>query len=180
MAVESIGLTPMSPVIAEGGTVEIPDFVRIAKLPAVPRFIGACAAVATDCRNIMATPTRPVRTRLLPFAITADELVFILCLCFLGRIKNWLNQEGTPYLSIWPPAIGCNPTSPCNAPTPTGAIPASAFSATKSTSSALTPSRFSASHGMPNGTPPTSSLRLMPTAALRLCPTPWSAAHRKR
>ena len=40
MAVESIGLTPISPVTADVGTEEIPDFDRITKLPAVPRSTG--------------------------------------------------------------------------------------------------------------------------------------------
>jgi hypothetical protein len=36
-----IGLVPTSPVTAEAGTSVIPDFVRIAKSPAVLRFTGA-------------------------------------------------------------------------------------------------------------------------------------------
>ena len=35
------GLTPIFPVITEAGTVEIPVFDRIAKLPAVPSLTGA-------------------------------------------------------------------------------------------------------------------------------------------
>jgi hypothetical protein len=63
-----MGLTPISPVIAEVGIVEIPDFARITKLPAVPRFTGVCTAVATRHRNIpVATRTRPVRNRFLLF-----------------------------------------------------------------------------------------------------------------
>jgi hypothetical protein len=41
IAVAAMGLTPMSPVTTEFGTVEIPDFARITKLPAVPRSTGA-------------------------------------------------------------------------------------------------------------------------------------------
>jgi hypothetical protein len=44
MAVEPMGLTPISPVTTELGTVEIPDFARIAKLPADPRFTGTTPA----------------------------------------------------------------------------------------------------------------------------------------
>jgi hypothetical protein len=44
MAVLSIGLTPMSPTIEVAPVVEIPDFDRITKLPAVPRFTGAIVA----------------------------------------------------------------------------------------------------------------------------------------
>jgi hypothetical protein len=36
MAVPAIGLQPMSPVMADGGTVVMPDAVRIAKSPALP------------------------------------------------------------------------------------------------------------------------------------------------
>ena len=55
MPVESIGLTPISPVTADVGTVDIPDFARITKLPAVPRFTGACAAVASWRKHITVT-----------------------------------------------------------------------------------------------------------------------------
>jgi len=41
MAVESIGLTPILPVIAEVGTVEIPDLARMTKLLAIPKVTGA-------------------------------------------------------------------------------------------------------------------------------------------
>jgi hypothetical protein len=40
MAVAAIGLAPISPVIAVVPVDEIPVFVRIAKLPAEPRFTG--------------------------------------------------------------------------------------------------------------------------------------------
>jgi len=54
MAVELIGLTAMSPVITDLGTEEIPDFARIAYLPAVPRLTGAdlvIGAVAITALN---------------------------------------------------------------------------------------------------------------------------------
>ena len=41
MAVAKIGLTPISPVTIELGTVEIPVFERMTKLPAAPRPTGA-------------------------------------------------------------------------------------------------------------------------------------------
>ena len=41
MPVLSIGLTPMSPTIEVVPVVEMPVFVRITKLPADPRFMGA-------------------------------------------------------------------------------------------------------------------------------------------
>ncbi len=41
MAVLAIGLTPMFPTIEVAPVLEIPDFDRITKLPAVPRFTGA-------------------------------------------------------------------------------------------------------------------------------------------
>ena len=41
MAVLSIGLTPIFPVIEVVPVAEIPDFDRITKLPAVPRFTAA-------------------------------------------------------------------------------------------------------------------------------------------
>ena len=44
IAVEAVGLTPMWPVIADGGTVEMPDSVRMAKSPAVPRSTGSVTA----------------------------------------------------------------------------------------------------------------------------------------
>jgi hypothetical protein len=82
MAIEAMGLTPISPVIAEVGIVEIPDLARITKFPAVPKFTGAWAAGATYCMSIKATATRPIRTRFFPFTTTATsgDLVFI---CFL-------------------------------------------------------------------------------------------------
>lgn len=43
MAVLVIGLTPISPTIEVAPVVEIPDFDRITKLPAVPRFTGVRA-----------------------------------------------------------------------------------------------------------------------------------------
>jgi hypothetical protein len=44
MALLSIGLTPISPVMWVVPVVEIPDFDRITKLLAVPRFTGSRAA----------------------------------------------------------------------------------------------------------------------------------------
>ena len=46
MAVAAIGLTPISPTIEVVPVVEIPDFARITKLPAVPRSTG-CGPAAT-------------------------------------------------------------------------------------------------------------------------------------
>ncbi|MFZ3077613.1 MAG: hypothetical protein WA139_04110 [Candidatus Aenigmatarchaeota archaeon] len=43
MAVLSIGLTPISPIIEVVPVVETPDFERITKSPAVLRFTVACA-----------------------------------------------------------------------------------------------------------------------------------------
>jgi hypothetical protein len=47
MAAPVMGLDPTSPVIEEANTSVMPDFDRIAKLLAEPRFTGACAAAAT-------------------------------------------------------------------------------------------------------------------------------------
>ena len=57
-----MGLVPTFPVIAEVGTSVIPVFVRIAKLPAVPKFTGigpgACAcALPASAESEKATPT---------------------------------------------------------------------------------------------------------------------------
>ena len=41
MAVAAMGLTPMSPVMSDAGTVETPVLVRMAKSPAVPRGTGS-------------------------------------------------------------------------------------------------------------------------------------------
>lgn len=41
MAVAAIGLTPRFPIIAEVGTFVTPDFVKITKGAALPRFTGA-------------------------------------------------------------------------------------------------------------------------------------------
>ena len=51
MPVLSIGLTPIFPTIEVVPVVEIPDFDRITKLPAVPRLTGACAALAAPAAN---------------------------------------------------------------------------------------------------------------------------------
>ena len=47
MAVCAIGLTPISPVTMEPGTVEMPDLARMVKLPDVPRFTGESPIDAT-------------------------------------------------------------------------------------------------------------------------------------
>jgi len=47
MAVAVTGLAPMSPVMTEGGTVEIPLLARMTKVPAVPRLTGS-SGVATE------------------------------------------------------------------------------------------------------------------------------------
>jgi len=57
MAVDAIGLTPRSPVMAEVGTFVIPDFVRMTKWAAAPRFTGAGDAARAGC---------PVHTRARP------------------------------------------------------------------------------------------------------------------
>src|SRR5438445_8963358 len=44
MNVAAAGLTPMLPVIAEVGTVEMAVFARMTKLPAAPRFTAATGA----------------------------------------------------------------------------------------------------------------------------------------
>ena len=49
MAVLSIGLTPILPTIEVVPVVETPDFARITKLPAVPRFTAAGPAALTAC-----------------------------------------------------------------------------------------------------------------------------------
>jgi hypothetical protein len=41
MALAAMGETAMSPVITELGTVEMPVFARMTKLPAVPRSTGS-------------------------------------------------------------------------------------------------------------------------------------------
>jgi len=50
---EEIGLTPMFPVIAEGGTVDTPDAARMAKLPAVRRLtaVGPMASALLAIAN---------------------------------------------------------------------------------------------------------------------------------
>lgn len=47
MAVWAMGLTPMSPVTDEFGTLEMPDLARMAKLAAVPRFTSDRPTEAT-------------------------------------------------------------------------------------------------------------------------------------
>jgi hypothetical protein len=47
MAAPVMGLAPTSPLIADGGTSVTPVFVRIAKVPALPRITGACPVVST-------------------------------------------------------------------------------------------------------------------------------------
>jgi hypothetical protein len=48
MKVAAAGLTPMFPVTAEVGTVEIPLFARITKLPAVPSLKGSPVPPSVD------------------------------------------------------------------------------------------------------------------------------------
>jgi len=49
MADEAIGLTPLFPVTAEVGIVEMPDFARITHFPALPRFTGVWVPTASIC-----------------------------------------------------------------------------------------------------------------------------------
>jgi len=46
MAVAAIGLTPISPVIKVDPVVDIPDFAKMTKLPADPRFTAAGPAAS--------------------------------------------------------------------------------------------------------------------------------------
>ena len=77
MAVDPMGLTPMSPVIADVGTVEIPDLERITKLPAVPRLTGARAANASWFKNIATTPRATHDPQALSSVFTWTDLSFI-------------------------------------------------------------------------------------------------------
>jgi hypothetical protein len=56
MAVALIGLTPIFPVILVVPVVEIPDFDRITKLPAVPRFTGVNVAAVVEAELKVAIP----------------------------------------------------------------------------------------------------------------------------
>ena len=62
MAVELIGLTPISPVMSESFAVLIPVLARITKSPAVPRSSGSsgCAALAngTSIDTVTNSPSR--------------------------------------------------------------------------------------------------------------------------
>ena len=70
--VAAIGLTPISPVIEVDPVVEIPDFVRITKLPADPRF-----TVAGPAANVAFGPTRP-NINAKPNTVTETLLNFLI------------------------------------------------------------------------------------------------------
>jgi hypothetical protein len=61
MAVLVIGLTPISPVIEVVPVVDIPDFDRMTKLPADPRFTAAGPAALTACDTNRVNRTNPKR-----------------------------------------------------------------------------------------------------------------------
>jgi hypothetical protein len=65
MAVEAIGLTPMSPVILEAGTLVIPDLVNITNELACRRFTGARLAANAGCPapTMSMNPTVAMRNR---------------------------------------------------------------------------------------------------------------------
>eukprot|EP00972_Heterocapsa_arctica_P024322 3588006-Heterocapsa_arctica.AAC.1 len=50
MNVAAMGDTPMSPVMSDPGTVEMPALVRMTKLPAEPRSTGEVAAAVASTR----------------------------------------------------------------------------------------------------------------------------------
>jgi hypothetical protein len=82
MAVESMGLTPISPVTTEIGTVEIPDFAKITKLPAVPRSTGVRPAIAWWSGKTMAMArAKPIPNCFVAFTKSAAELIFIFLFC---------------------------------------------------------------------------------------------------
>jgi hypothetical protein len=74
MAVWSIGLTPISPPMEVVPVVEIPDFAKIVKLPAVPRSTGAGPAAVVvpvvKLHVLMAANALPARS-LIPVVIVA-------------------------------------------------------------------------------------------------------------
>ncbi len=55
MDVASMGLTPIFPVIDVVPVVEIPDFARMTKLPAVPRLTAGCAAYTLPAMSAKST-----------------------------------------------------------------------------------------------------------------------------
>jgi hypothetical protein len=61
MAVEPIGLTPMSPLMAVVPVVEIPDLAKAAKFPANPRFTGSCTADTGSAGEKSVVRTVPIR-----------------------------------------------------------------------------------------------------------------------
>jgi hypothetical protein len=63
--VAAAGLTPMFPVMAEVGTVEIPVFASIAKVPAAPRFTGNVVVLPRSV-TLPASPDRAPSLMLAP------------------------------------------------------------------------------------------------------------------
>jgi hypothetical protein len=73
------GLTPISPVTEEVPVVEIPDFARITKLPAVPRTTAAgpaALASGTGART-------PVNTEITKDSATSVARTFLMCCSLL-------------------------------------------------------------------------------------------------
>jgi hypothetical protein len=82
MDVAAIGLTPIFPVIFVVPVVVIPDFVRIAKLPADPRF----TAEAPITPGINAAVIRIVRARIKTmekFFLSLFLILFMVCSFFI-------------------------------------------------------------------------------------------------
>ena len=65
MAPAAIGLTPMSPVMTLPGTVEMPDFERIAKVPATPSGMSEVSAAEAAWRRRSARSLERSRPRAL-------------------------------------------------------------------------------------------------------------------
>jgi hypothetical protein len=87
MAVWSIGLTPMSPVIRVVPVVDIPDFANIAKSPALPRFTGSGPSIAAgDAVAVvtLASMVTEAKTMRIAAQITADFVTFFMDYPFLS------------------------------------------------------------------------------------------------
>jgi hypothetical protein len=82
IAAPVIGLVPIFPVIAEVGTSVIPDFDRVAKLPADPSSTGACPAIPGEALESNASSAAIRLMEICFFDVARFGRVGVLTVCF--------------------------------------------------------------------------------------------------
>ena len=93
MAVAAIGLTPRSPVMAEVGTLVMPDFDKTTKVAALPRLTGArveAACAICPAPNVSRTANTAINTSRIIFLNGCWGDLFILLFPYSLDRQSWL------------------------------------------------------------------------------------------